>query len=309
MRGVLAITGATGRKSGGAFMDNLVSDYESVVHKFEKIRILVRQSSDTTALEKRIPDLDIKRGSFDDLNFLKEALKDVDTLVNVAGIQFSKKLIKAAAINKVRRVILVHTTGIYSKYKKAGEEYRKIDDYVYKLSKNKDIILTILRPTMIYGNLDDNNVCKFIKMVDKFPIMPVVNGARYQLQPVHYRDLGKAYYQVLMDEEATANKDFNLSGGAPIYLRDMLQIIGKNLGKKVKFISVPFPIAYTGAVVIYWLSLKKIDYREKVQRLCEPRIFSYEDASKAFGYKPRRFEVGVQDEVKVYMKSKKLHKR
>lgn len=305
MSGILAITGATGRKSGGAFMDNVVSNYENVKHRFEKTRILVRQSSDTTDIETRIPDLDIKRGSFDDLDFLTGALKDVDTLVNVAGIRFSKKLIEAAAINKVRRVILVHTTGIYSKYKEAGEEYRRIDTYVYKVCKNKDIILTILRPTMIYGNLTDNNVCKFIKMVDRFFIMPVVNGARYQLQPVHYKDLGKAYYQVLMNEEATANKDFNLSGGAPIYLRDMLKVIGKNLGKKVKFISVPFPIAYTGAVVIYVLSLKKIDYRERVQRLCEPRIFSYEDASKAFGYKPRTFEVGVSDEVKAYLKNKK----
>lgn len=61
-----------------------------------------------------------------------------------------------------------------------------------------------------YVDIHDNNVCQFVKMVDIFPIMPAVNGARYELQPVHYEDLGKAYYQVLMNEKSTANKNFNL---------------------------------------------------------------------------------------------------
>ena len=69
-------------------------------------------------------------------------------------------------------------------------------------------------------------------MVDRFPIMPVVNGAHYQLQSVHYKDLLAAYYQVLLHEDTTANKEFNLSGGSPISLRDMLKEIGLNLGKK-----------------------------------------------------------------------------
>ena len=54
--------------------------------------------------------------------------------------------------------------------------------------KENNIGLTIFRPTMIYGNANDNNVVKFIKIVDFFPIMPVVNDARYDLQPVHYMD-------------------------------------------------------------------------------------------------------------------------
>ena len=155
---------------------------------------------------------------------------------------------------------------------------------------------------MIYGNLSDNNVCVFIKMVDKLPIMPVVDGARYELQPVHYKDLGKAYFQVLINEDATANKDFILSGGDPILLRDMFIEIGNNLGKKVTFLSCPFCIAYAGAWLVYLFTLTKIDYREKVQRLCEPRTYSHETATETFGYSPRNFEKGIVDEVKEYLK-------
>lgn len=153
----------------------------------------------------------------------EKALIGVDTVYHIAGIRWSKEVVQAAADSHVRRVIVVHTTSINSKYKKAGEEYKKIDDFVYRICKESNIILTVLRPIMIYDNINDNNVIKFIKMVVKFPIMPVVNGARYELQPVHYKDLGKAYYQVLMNEDATAK--LGLTGWAQINACDELEIL------------------------------------------------------------------------------------
>ena len=41
---------------------------------------------------------------------------------------------------------------------------------VQNILKDSNIDLTILRPTMIYGSLDDKNISTFIKMVDKFRI-------------------------------------------------------------------------------------------------------------------------------------------
>lgn len=298
---ILVLTGSTGKKSGGILTKNIGENLERIQEMFsDGIRAVVRATSNTENLDRIIPNIQKCIGELTDITFLKKSFKDADTIVHVAGIHWSKEVVEAAAYCKVRRLVLVHTTGIYSKYKAAGEEYRRIDDYVYKTCKENNILLTILRPTMIYGNVQDNNVVTFIKMVDKLPLMPVVNGARYELQPVHYKDLGDAYFTVLMNEKATANKDFVLSGGEPILLRDMLIEIGKNLGKKVKFISCPYWIAYSGACVLYAVTLTKKDYREKVQRLCEPRVYSHDAAAKAFGYSPRSFKVGIVDEVKEY---------
>ena len=304
MRKILVLTGVTG-KSGGALAQIIGNNLDAVNLMFpDGIRTVVRETSKTDRLEAAIPNIQKIIGNLTDRETLNSVLEGADTLVHVAGIHWSKEVVQAAAENHLRRLILVHTTGIYSKYKAAGEEYRKIDEFVYRTCKDNGIILTVLRPTMIYGNTSDRNVVTFIKMVDKFPIMPVVNGAKYELQPVHYEDLGDAYFKVLMNEEATANKDFILSGGAPILLRDMLLEIGKNLGKQVKFISCPFWIAYSGAWVVYCLTLKKKDFREKVQRLCEPRTFSYLEAAEAFGYSPRTFQDGVKDEVAQYLKER-----
>lgn len=305
MSKILAITGATGKKSSGYFTQLLCehSDEINAIYK-DGIRVVARETSDTSMVDSVPLRFQKYIGSIENIDFLKTAFHDVDTIVHIAGIHWSKEVIEAASSCRVRRIIAVHTTGIYSKYKKAGEEYRHIDEYARRMCSENNIDLTILRPTMIYGNPEDKNVIKFIRMVDRLPLMPVVNGARYELQPVHYSDLGKAYYGVLMNEEATANKEFILSGSKPITLRDMLLIIGENLGKKVRFFSCPFPLAYAGAWLFYCVSIGKIDYREKVQRLVEPRAYGYEEAAESFGYCPVDFSEGIKSEVKMYIEMK-----
>lgn len=302
----IAVTGVTGKKSGRIFAEYLSDNKPPIDNLFEDgINVLVRPSSNVSYIKELLPDANICTGDINDDAFLEKAFENVDTIVHIAGILFTEKIVNAAITKKVRRLILVHTTGIYSKYKSAGENYRKIDEYTHRKCKENNIILTICRPTMIYGNIYDRNIVNFIKMVDKFPLMPVVNGAKYELQPVNYKDLGKAYFDILINEETTANKDFNLSGEKPIQLRDILSKIGEKLGKKkVKFISCPYFIAYAGACALYGLSFGKYDYREKVQRLCEPRVYSHEEATNTFGFSPISFDVGIAEEVQEYINSK-----
>ena len=301
----LVLTGVTG-KSGGALAENIGKNIDAVNALFpDGIRTVVRATSNTKRLDVAIPNIQKIVGNLTDPDTLKRAFQNADTLLHVAGIHWSREVVSAAADCGLRRIIVVHTTGIYSKYKAAGEEYRKIDEFVYQTCKEHGIILTVLRPTMIYGNTSDHNIISFIKMVDRLPAMPVVNGARYELQPVHYKDLGEAYYRVLLNEETTANRDFILSGEEPIMLRDMLVEIGKNLGKKVKFVSCPFWLAYPGAWAIYGITAKRMDYREKIQRLCEPRVFPHIEAAEAFGYTTRSFREGIKDEVVEYLETKR----
>ena len=300
---ILAITGITG-KSGQAFAHFLEKDQERIRSMFPGgIRLLLHRERERDSEILSCFDVQVMYGDLEDERFLSEAFLGVDTIVHIAGIHWSREIVHAAANNFVRRMICVHTTGIYSKYKEAGEEYRNIDDFVYMMSKSKNIILTILRPTMIYGTLGDKNISSFIKMVDKFPVMPVVNNAMYELQPVHFADLGKAYHDVLVNEKITGGHDYILSGGEEIMLRDILTEIGAYLSKRMRFVSVPFPIAYAGAWFFYLVSIGKIDLREKVQRLCEPRVYPHEEASRDFGYAPRTFRSAIGDEVRDYLKA------
>ncbi len=227
-------------------------------------------------------------------------------MLHIASISLSEQLVKAAVRSGVKRLILVHTTGIYSKYKAAGENYRQIEARIEKMIEGKGIQLTYLRPTMIYGNLRDANVSIFMRMVDKLRVFPVVNGANYELQPVWCGDLGKAYFQVLMHPDTATKKGYNLSGGRPILLRDMFRVMAQQLGVKNTFVSVPFSIAYGLAWLLYLATFGTKDFREKVQRLVEPRTFDHSDATRDFGYNPVPFEEGVKCEVEEYLS---LHRK
>lgn len=286
----LLITGLSGR-TGRYFLNEInnkkLNDYE--------IYATVRNTD--TVLDGNINKVII---DLDDFNKLNEFLVGFDTVFHIVNIKKSVNVVKAAINNNVRWVILVHTTGIYSKFKSASQEYIEIEKQIEDLIKDTNTKITILRPTMIYGSLDDQNMSFFIKMVNKLKIFPIVNNGKYYLQPVHQEDLGKAYYSVLINEDKTIGNNYNLSGKDKLYLIDILKTISNKLNKKTIFISIPFSIAYFGGWCVYLLSFTKIDLREKIQRLVEPRAYDHDDAIKDFNYSPIPFEEGIGREINLF---------
>lgn len=295
------ITGITG-KSGAVFAGLLGEDGGALGYA---LRVLVRTQAQRDWAAGLLPHAEIVLGDLDNQQDLDRMTKDVDVLFHIAGIQRSWPLVKAAAANQVRRMVLVHTTGIYSKYKAAGEEYRQTEAKIDALARQEGISVTYLRPTMIYGTLNDRNMIQFIKMVDRLNPMPMVNHGRYALQPVNCRDLGKAYWQVLSALDQTGGKSYILSGRDSLLLCELFEEIAGCLGVSRRFCSVPFPLAYAGAWGVYGLTLGKLDFREKVQRLCEDRSFPHEDAARDFGYAPMPFSEGLRMEVEEYLREKR----
>ncbi|SCJ49468.1 hopanoid-associated sugar epimerase [uncultured Clostridium sp.] len=304
MQSVL-ITGITGR-SGKWFYQELLQNRE-ISERF-KIAFVVRNKQKyLSMLQGDAPVFDHYVADIDDQEQMKEVFKrsGAKVLFHVAGVTHSLELVKTAISCGVTRLVLVHTTGIYSKYKAVGKSYRAAEAQIEQLIKGRDIALTILRPTMVYGSLDDMNISRFIRMVDRFKFFPVVQKGTFALQPVNQRDLGKAYFAALTNLDITANKNYNLSGSTPIDLIDILKNISLYLGKRTYFFSVPLWFAYSGAVAVYFASFKRVDYREKVKRLVEPRTFSHEEARADFGYAPMPFLEGLHQEVEDYIQTKR----
>ena len=297
----LVITGAS-NNPGRVFVECLAVHPEEVAAAFPGgIVSVFRASSDTSHFDTQLPKARKVICDLKDIGALTKAFQQADTVFHIAGIHWSRELAVAASLCGVRRLIVVHTCGVYSKYKAAGEEYRRIDRFVRETCEQHGILLTVLRPTMIYGCSRDRNLIRLIRMADRLPFIPVVNGGYEALQPVHYADLGRSFFDVLIQERSTISKDFILSGEQPILFRDMLLSIGKTLGKPVRLMSCPYWIAYPAAWLLYLLTARKIDLREKIQRMCEPRAYGHEEAAAAFGFHPRSFESGIKDEIMAYL--------
>jgi len=297
---MLLVTGITGH-SGKYFMQELIN------HKYEDtIRCVVRNTSDTSLLDKSGLNIEKVVGDLTDQKFMDNCMKDVDTVMHIGSIFFSIQVMRAAVKNNVKKAILVHTTGIYSKFKSASEEYTNIESEVRKIIADNasPLGLIFLRPTMIYGNINDKNMVVFIKMVDKLKVIPLIDHGNSLLQPVNGRDLGKAYYQVLVKTEIL-NGDYILSGEKPISMVNMFELISNNLMKKTVFASVRLGFGVFSAKILKAVTLGKVDYIERVQRMGEDRSYPHEEAAKDFGYAPMPFAEGLKIEVKQYVENRK----
>lgn len=294
---MLLVTGITGH-SGRYFMQELIDNkYEGT------IRCIVRETSDTSMLDNSRLKIEKVVGSLDNEDFVDEAMVGVDSVMHIYNIHHSPMIVQSAIKNNVKRVILVHTTGIYSKFKNASQEYKEIEKKIVEFAKDSNCktSITILRPTMIYGDLCDHNMSKFIKLVDKLAIIPVIAKGNSLLQPVNARDLGKVYYTALNLSIKNAElKAYDISGDKPIKMIDVFKLISRELNKKVIFVSVPMGIGVFVARIIKVLTLGKFDIVEKVQRMGENRSYYHEDATNDFGYKPMSFEDGIKIEVGQY---------
>lgn len=296
---MILVTGITGH-SGRYFLKELIEQ------KYEgKIRCIVRKTSDTSQLDHSGLDIEKVYGELTDQEFLDKAMIGVKEVVHIASIFYSVNVMNAVVKHRVERAIFVHTTGIYSKYKSASEEYQKIESVIQETIRQSEskVQLVYLRPTMIYGYLNDRNMIVFIKMVDKLRVFPIISKGKNKLQPVNGRDLGRAYYQLLMKKEITSG-DYILSGDQPISMLEMFKLISLNLKKRTLFVNVPLKLAVLMAKLLKVMSFHKIDYIEKVQRMGEDRDFSHEAAKEAFNYTPMPFSEGLRIEVEAYLKSK-----
>ena len=295
---MLLVTGITGH-TGRYFLQELIE------HKYKgPIRCIVRETSDTSILDNSGLNIEKVYGDLNNKEFVREAVNGVDNIMHIYNIYHSPMIVEAAIENCVNRAILVHTTGIYSNFKYASQGYKNVEKKVAEMTTdpNCPTKVTIVRPTMIYGDLCDSNTSKFIKLIDRLRIMPVISGGRSLIQPVNARDLGKAFYTVLTLPEKTAGKTYDLSGEKPIQMIEVFKMISYKLNKKTTFVSVPLGLGVVLAQIAKVLTFGKIDYVERVQRMGEDRSYPHAEAKKDFKYSPMSFEEGIQIEVNQYLK-------
>lgn len=296
-KSMIYVTGITGH-SGNWFLKRLKQE------KFaEKIRCVVRSGSDTEKIDHSDLETEKVVGSLDDSDFLDRTMAGSRAVVHIAGIRFSENVVKAARKNGVDWAILVHTTGMYSRFKSAAAQYLEIENLVAAM-RSETFGITILRPTMIYGSPSDCNMYKLVGYLDRHLIFPVFGKGVNLMQPVHAKDLGNAYYDVLVNKDRTFGSSYNLSGGKPIRYIDLCREISMNLKKKNLYIKVPFGISLALARIYNRFFKNAVISEEQVLRMKEDKVFDHSGARRDFGYDPVSFQVGIISEVREYLDRK-----
>ena len=292
---MLLVTGATSH-TGKYFFKRLISENYS-----GKIRCIVREDSKINWLKKSKLNIEFFECDLINIENIPNCFEEVDTILNIAGIHFSLSLIELGLKKNINWFICVHTTGVYSKFKSASKEYKKIESLMSKYSE----FTTIIRPTMIYGGKEDKNMWKLISYLDNSYVFPIFGSGKNLFQPIFAKDLGNAYYDILVNKLNVRGKNYDLSGGSEITYNLILRTVSSLLSRKNLYIHIP--IWFSLALLFLYKLFKKKSFSvsyEQILRMKEDKVFSHLNAKRDFGFNPITFYDGISFEIEEYKKEK-----
>ena len=229
-------------------------------------------------------DVELFRGDLADPQAMRRACEGVEAVLHTASIFLTPLLLEHAA--DARHLVLVHTTGRFSRLKAAAEDYVRIEEPALR-----DPRVTVLRPTMIYGGPEDRMMSRLVRFMARSPVVPHVGLGRNLMQPVHADDLAAAYVAALAKGPGGA---YDLPGPEPIPFRAMLRAISATLGRRHVLVPVPLGAARAG-VRLLGDRIGLTD--EQALRMTEDKAFDWSDAARDLGYAPRPFADGIRQQV------------
>ena len=259
-----------------------------------QVRCLIRPGSEDKKGERN--GVEWVWGDLSDEDSLARAMEGMDCLVNIASLGFGHApgLVRAALRAGVKRAIFISTTAIFTALNVPSKAVRLAAEEVIEKS---GLDYTILRPTMIYGDSRDRNMCRLIHYLRRWPVLPIPGSGEHRFQPVYVEDVARAVVSCLYVDQ-TRKKSYNLPGGNALTFREAVNTICRQLGRKVR------PLSFPASPLIFFLSfLEKINFRlplraEQVRRLNEPKVFDFTEAGRDFGYQSRSFEEGIFRELR-----------
>ena len=279
------VTGATGF-TGSYVVPLLLKDGYQV-------RCLVRPSSEKSILDGY--EIEWIYGDLTDIESLTRAMNEVDVLVNVASIGFgyAPNIVRSAETAGVKRAVFVSTTAIFTTLDASSKTVRLAAE---KIIRESSLPYTILRPTMIYGSARDRNMCRLIRYLQRWPVIPVFGNGKYLQQPVYVEDVAGAIVQVLSVEQ-TIGSVYNIPGVNALTYNEVLDTVCRQLHRHVKKIHLPVAPIVKTLRFIEKLGLRAPLKAEQILRLNEHKAFDFDEASRDFGYSPRYFEEGMASEL------------
>lgn len=211
------------------------------------------------------PYIEIFNLDLDNISQVKKDLKKTDVVINLLGILHQSKkdsfdkihyiwpshLAKTMKELGIKRIIHVSALGaslkapsLYLKSKALGES---------ALLKQKELDLTILRPSIIFG-AKDNFINMFKAIVKWLPVI-VLLSPHSKFQPIYVDNLSNILIKSIFDKK-TYEKVYEI-GGADIYsLKEIIKLIIKSENTQRLILPLNKPLSYLMALSMEMIPIK-----------------------------------------------------
>lgn len=212
--------------------------------------------------EKKLPFIegaDVAFGdALDPAPELAAMMKKHDAVVHLVGIireipsrgitfeklhyEATRNVVEAAKTARVPRIVHMSANG-------AAEDgvsaYQTTKWRAEREVQNSGLDWTVFRPSVIFG--DSGGMPEFTSqlagVIGKAPVTPVFGDGKFRMDPVAVEDVA-ACFAASLETPGTSERVFHLGGGAPRTFDEIVQEIGKALGKvRTKTVHVPFWLA------------------------------------------------------------------
>ena len=220
---------------------------------------------------------------------------NVQALIHLAPLWLLPMLLPVLNTRQIKRVIGFGSTSLFSKANSADPGERELtvrfseaEEAIRHLCGTAQTNWTVFRPTLVYDGVRDKNIKRIACFIRRYGFFPLVGEAAGLRQPVHADDLAEACL-IALEQPATFNRAYNLSGGETLTYRQMVEKIFSSVGKPARFIILP-PWMFRGAIrAITFLHNKRGMTPEMATRMNADLCFNHTDAARDFGFSPRPF--------------------
>ena len=232
-----------------------------------------------------LPDLQVVEADVHNPAALKQALAGVDAVVNLVGIlnesrrqtfaavhvELPGKIAEACRQNGIAR--LLHMSALNAAPDGASEYLRSKGRGEQRVlaAHGHELAVTVFRPSVIFGP-GDHFINMFAALLRVVPGVFPLACAEAQMQPVHVDDVTRAMADAVT-RHATHGQRYNLCGPRVFTLREILELIARHLGRRVRIVPLPRVLSRLQAQLLQWVPGKPFtpdNYRSlQVPSVCD----------------------------------------
>ncbi len=151
----------------------------------------------------------------------------------------------------------------------------------------------MLHPTMIYGAQGEDNVQRLAALLRRIPFVPLPEGGRALVQPIHQDDVARCILAAL-DRAWTKPAAVVVAGPAPIAYADFVRTVAAAAGlARPRIVGVPLFLVIAGAALSAAIPGIPTIRPAEARRLVEDKAFDILPMQTTLGVRPIALEDGL----------------
>lgn len=217
-----------------------------------------------------------------------KVIRPGDIVINAAHARHTSAIIKLCPPD-IERLIVIGSTRYLSQFPDT-----KADEVIAAAQhlENSRLPWVLLHPTMIYGAKGENNVQRIAALIKRFHIIPLPDGGRALIQPIHVQDVVESVMRVIQKPKV-CRTTIHLAGPEAIPYREFLHTIAEATGTWVKVMPLPLVLLRLVARLTRRVPGVPVIKDEEVLRLQEDKAVDVAGMKETLKLSPRSLKEGL----------------